>query len=303
MNMDVSIIIVNYNTLKMTQECIDSVFENTTGLDFEVILVDNGSCDGSKEHFENEKRVTYIYSNENLGFGRANNLGYKYAKGEFLFFLNSDTIIENDAIRSFLEYENENGGDKLLGCYLVDNKREYSPSYGKFPTVQSELKIALNVYLSRLPFFCRHNYYKLEQVESTQLNVDYIIGADMFVPRIIIDSCGLFDERFFMYYEETDFQRRVANAGYERIIIPGPQITHLCQGSQKKENKPLMKNLRKSTMTDTSKLIYLKKYNRLLCFYFFKCAFFSLRFFPVLLMKAPIKAKLTYYSLFFKKTI
>ena len=301
--MDVSIIIVNYNTLKMTQKCIDSVFENTTGLDFEVILVDNGSCDGSKEHFENEKRITYIYRNENLGFGRANNLGYLHAKGKFIFFLNSDTIIENDAIRRFLEYENENGGDKLLGCYLVDNKREYSPSYGSFPTLQSELKIALNVYLFRLPFWGRHNYYKLEKVENAQLKVDYIIGADMFVPRIIIESCGLFDERFFMYYEETDFQRRVANAGYERIIIPGPQIIHLCQGSQKKRLNHSKKNLNKNILTDTSKLIYLKKYNNKLLFILFKTSFFFLRLIPTALMPFPFKDKWNYYKIYFKKLL
>ena len=89
--MDVSIIIVNYNTCQMTKECIDSVFERTFGLDFEIILVDNGSTDGSKSQFEKDSRITYVYSEFNLGFGCANNLGYKFAKGDYVFLLNSDT--------------------------------------------------------------------------------------------------------------------------------------------------------------------------------------------------------------------
>ncbi|GHT72706.1 hypothetical protein FACS189456_1970 [Bacteroidia bacterium] len=88
--MDVSIIIVNYNTKQLTANCIDSVFHKTEGINFEVILVDNASTDGSKEHFRNDPRIQFIESDENLGFGRANNLGAKYAKGKYLFLLNSD---------------------------------------------------------------------------------------------------------------------------------------------------------------------------------------------------------------------
>ena len=90
--MDVSIIIVNYNTKDLTSQCIDSIYEKTQGVRFEIILVDNASTDGSKEVFEKDTRITYIYSDENLGFGRANNLGAKVAKGKYLFLLNSDTI-------------------------------------------------------------------------------------------------------------------------------------------------------------------------------------------------------------------
>lgn len=86
--MDVSIIIVNYNTCRMTAECIDSVFEKTHGIDFEIILVDNASTDGSREHFAGDSRITYIYNDENLGFGRANNAGIERARGRYVFLLN-----------------------------------------------------------------------------------------------------------------------------------------------------------------------------------------------------------------------
>ena len=99
--MDVSVIIVNYNTLQMTKDCIDSVIEKTTDVDYEIILVDNASTDGSKEFFKNYRGITYIYNEKNLGFGAANNTGAKTATGDFLFFLNSDTLFKNNALLIF----------------------------------------------------------------------------------------------------------------------------------------------------------------------------------------------------------
>lgn len=96
--MNVSIIIVNYNTLKITANYIESVFEKTKKIPFEIILVDNASTDGSKEYFEKDQRIRYYYNTENLGFGKANNEGLKYAKGRNVLFLNSDTLLINDAI-------------------------------------------------------------------------------------------------------------------------------------------------------------------------------------------------------------
>ena len=102
--MDVSIIIVNFNTRQMTSECIDSIIEKTQGLEFEIILVDNASTDGSKEFFEKDERITYIYSEKNGGFGYGNNLGMKVAKGKYFFLLNSDTLLINNAVKEFYDY-------------------------------------------------------------------------------------------------------------------------------------------------------------------------------------------------------
>mgnify|MGYP001540893004 CR=1 FL=1 len=87
--MDVSVIIVNYNTQGLTSDCIESIIAQTSAVEYEIILVDNASTDGSKEVFAQDKRIKYIYSDQNLGFGRANNLGIREAKGRYLFFLNS----------------------------------------------------------------------------------------------------------------------------------------------------------------------------------------------------------------------
>ena len=102
--MDVSVIIVNYNTLGLTSDCIESIIAQTSTVEYEIILVDNASTDGSKEVFAQDKRIKYIYSDRNLGFGRANNLGIREAKGRYLFFLNSDTILLNNAVKLFFDY-------------------------------------------------------------------------------------------------------------------------------------------------------------------------------------------------------
>ena len=98
MNMEMSIIIVNYNTLDITQRCIDSIFKNTHNLLYEVILVDNASKDGSIEYFSADTRIKFIESGANIGFGKANNLGYKYSTGDVILFLNSDTVIFNNVL-------------------------------------------------------------------------------------------------------------------------------------------------------------------------------------------------------------
>src|SRR3712207_2177399 len=102
--MDVSIIIVNYNTCQLISNCIDTIFQNTDGISFEIIVIDNASCDASKSKFENDARINYVYSYENMGFGRANNVGMMLAKGEYIFLLNSDTLLINNAIKFFYDY-------------------------------------------------------------------------------------------------------------------------------------------------------------------------------------------------------
>ena len=136
--MDVSVIIVNYNTKRLTMECINSLRKHIANISYEVILVDNHSTDGSQELFAAMDGITYLYSKENLGFGRANNLGAKYAKGKYLLLLNSDTLLLNNAIEEFFCYM-ETASAKIagVGCYLLDIKGNVIHSYGSFPTLKT----------------------------------------------------------------------------------------------------------------------------------------------------------------------
>ena len=217
--MDVSIIIVNYNTKRITAECIDSIFKYTKGVAFEIILVDNASTDGSKEYFSHDTRIIYIYENVNHGFGRANNIGAKKAKGKYLFLLNSDTLFQNNALLYFVRYFEKNK-DTNLGCvgtYLRDINGNTTHSGGKFPYFTEVICSLFGI---------------------SKVQIDYVTGADIFMKKSLFDSTQGFDEDFFMYYEETFLQFLIYKKGFVNELISGPLIIHLeGQSQQKISNK------------------------------------------------------------------
>ncbi|MGN7990533.1 glycosyltransferase family 2 protein [Pedobacter sp. 22226] len=258
--MDVSIIIVNYNTKFLTRSCIDSLINNTSDIKYEIILVDNASTDGSKEEFSEMSDITFIPCKENLGFGRANNLGSESASGEFLFFLNSDTLLTENSIKKLFDFFVENERTLQigsLGCVLIDKKGNFNGDGSEFPTCKSEI---LN-YKYRTPilkFFKKNkDYIKSSMVYSAEFYpIGYVIGADLMMRKTVFDKLHGFDPRFFMYYEESDLQFRMKKMGFESYIYTGTKIIHLEDGSGKQIKKY---NNRKRIIVHTSKNIYLKK--------------------------------------------
>lgn len=233
---EVSIIIVNYNTLPLTAACIDSVLDMTEDLSFEVILVDNASADGSREVFSRRTDITYIYSEENLGFGRANNLGYASSKGRHIFLLNSDTLLKNNAVKQLHDYlANAPAETGCAGCVLQDAEGRPIHSFGDFPTVRSAWQQTVASY-----FKCLQRPHNMPLPTDTYpKEVDYITGADLMIRRSVIEQYGLFDPAFFMYWEETELQRRYARHGIRRMVIEGPQIVHLVGASVGKQSQSL----------------------------------------------------------------
>lgn len=145
--MDISVIIVNYNTKQLLSECLNSIKDKTFGVDYEVIVVDNESKDGSQEMLIKDfPWARLIESGENLGFGKANNLGMSLAKGKYFLLLNSDTLLVNNAIKEFYDYAEANPGFGALGSVLLGQDNRPCHSYGKFITPGSELKAALSKY-------------------------------------------------------------------------------------------------------------------------------------------------------------
>lgn len=251
--MDVSIIIVNYNTREMTAECIESVFRMTAGIEFEVILVDNASTDGSKEYFELDSRITYLYNEENVGFGRANNKGYEYASGKYIFLLNSDTLLLNNSVKLFLDFAERMDSDiACLGCSLVDHNNQPMHSYGFFPTLRRHI---LDIFVNYIPGFSIPVGIVPDDAPES-FSVEYITGADLFIRRSVIEQYGFFDPAFFMYYEETDLQKRYAKEGYLSVIIRTPRIMHL----HFKNRKPALRHLR--LPIEGSYIYYRKHYPR-----------------------------------------
>ena len=235
----VSIIIINYNTKLLTLDCLKSIYQHTKDIDFEVIVVDNASSDGSAEAIrESFPIVKVIEPNENLGFGRANNLGAKYAKGEYLFLLNSDTLLIENSIKKLYDFYIENE-EKLhigvLGCTLVDKDLDLIHSGGDFPTIwryifDNPLRVLNKIFKTNKSTFKKFSY------NDTLTKVDMVTGADMFLSKKKFDKVGGFDERFFLYYEETDMEYKLMKLGYSHYITNITKIIHLEEGSMSYSN-------------------------------------------------------------------
>ena len=271
--MDVSIIIVNYNTKNLIKNCIDSIYEKTKDIKFEIIVSDNGSVDGSIEMIKSAfPNVILIENNANLGFGAANNRGLKIAKGKYILYLNSDTVLLNNAVKYFIDYwvnspEKDNIG--ALGSNLLDEKKEITHSYGFFLSINREIissiKVLVNITrFSILKILFNKEIPKCIPQKREKLyigEVDYITGADLFLKNT---HDAYFDEDFFMYCEETVLQYKLAEKNLKRIIIYNPKIIHFCGASttnDKKINRVSYITTFSSVHYYISRIIYFRKRN------------------------------------------
>ena len=229
-DIQVSVIIVNYNTKQLLSDCLKSINEKTVDIEYEVIVVDNDSHDGSQEMLKRDFRwVRLIESKENLGFGKANNLGMRNARGKYFLLLNSDTILVNNALKEFYDYSECHPGFGALGSILLDKDLKPCHSYGRFPSPLGSLKDVIAKYIR-----CLKDKSKFHPKQVLKpLAVDYVTGADLWVSKYVYETIGGFDPEFFMYFEESDWELRMSEAGLQRLIIPGPRIIHLEGGSDK----------------------------------------------------------------------
>lgn len=225
--MDLSIIIVSYNCSKLTAECVDSIYEKTRGVDFEVFVVDNASTDACRETFSADPRVKYIYSPENVGFGRANNLALAQTRGKYVLFLNPDTILRNDAcgiLCSFLDSHPEAGA---CGGNLFWPDGTPGPS---FKRLRPGIRYELNTLLRDIPAKILYGKNMEFNHDGKPLEAAYIIGADLLVRKEVLDSVGGFNPAFFLYYEETELCHRIAKAGWKIYSVAEAEITHINGG-------------------------------------------------------------------------
>ena len=253
MIVDVSIIIVNYNTGRLLLNCIRSIKEKTHGLSYEIVVVDNASSDRSGElaHSANHD-VTVVNCAENLGYGRGNNRGMEEATGKYLFLLNPDTILLNNAVKIMFDYMEipENRRIAVCGAALYNEKHAPAVSFGKFPSLCSMIWYSLPV-----PLKCRGNAGLVIHDAAKPFIIDYVTGADFFVRRNVLERTGCFDDNYFTYYEESDLSKRISGLGYQSVIVPSAAIMHLEGKSFKNSRK------RKNLMYESS-LYYLHKFHR-----------------------------------------
>ena len=258
----VSIIIVNYNTKQLTINCINSIFKKTSDITFEIILVDNASTDGSVDFFSKDERIIFISNSENVGFGRANNIGLTQAKGKYLLFLNSDTILIDNVIKEFYVFAEQHAHLNIgaIGGLLLSEDGNLNHSFGKFPSAYSVWYYFWDSILQKLKLTKGYQINKQKQIEQENYQfVDYIAGADLFVPASVLMKIGVFDPIFFMYYEETDLQKRMANQGLARIVINNHGIIHL-EGASFDKTKQETVTFSRYIFSHNSLFKYIKKH-------------------------------------------
>lgn len=261
--MKLSIIIVNYNTYALTKQTIDSVLEQKCGFNYEVILVDNGSTDGSvealEEDFKDDTRIHIIKNIQNLGFAKGNNMGIKRSRGEYILLLNSDTQVKEDCLKLCLTQMEADTRLGALGCKVVlpDGKLDHACKRG-FPTPKASLYYFLKLDKRNPEKFGQYDALNLDEDEVGE--VDTLMGAFMLMPRKVLNEVGFLDENFFMYGEDIDLCFRIKEAGYKVLYFPKAQITHYKGGSSKKHRNKVIYDFHQA-MWLFYKKHYEKEYN------------------------------------------
>ncbi len=225
---ELSIIVVSFNTKKLLEECLTSIYRHTKMRSFEVIVVDNASKDGSPQMIQKLfPKATLIQNKNNLGFGRANNQAAKLAKGKNLLFLNSDTKLTEDSISMINNRLNKRSDIAIIGCRLKNNDGSTQQSAGHFPTLPRIFLWAL--FLDDLPIL--RDLLKPYQISNKKFykkehEVDWITGAFFMIKKKVFKKLNGFDKKFFMYVEELDLCFRAKKEGFLVLYTPQTSIIH-----------------------------------------------------------------------------
>ena len=220
--MDLSIIIVNWNTREFLLACVRSIFENEHRKNWEVIVVDNGSQDGSAEEIRKTfPRLQIIENEKNVGFSKAVNQGLQKASGRYVLLLNPDTQVKNEAIERLVSFMDANSGVGVAGAQLLNSDGSKQNSIANFPSLTTEL---LNKNLLR--WLLPKKFPGKGRVYPEPIDVDSVIGACMMVRRKAIEQVGLLDEDYFLFLEETDWCYRMKKAGWKIYHVPQAEVYH-----------------------------------------------------------------------------
>lgn len=225
----ISIIIVNWNAGAQLLGCINSIAEYGAGLVKQTIVVDNGSVDGSDADIEGLPNVTLVRTGVNLGFGKACNLGAQHAKSDYLLFLNPDAALYADTLLKALACMQDPANVRvgICGVQLLDETGQVSRSSARFPVASGFVAhaVGLDRFLPRLGHFMA----EWDHVQTRE--VDHVIGALYLVRRELFDALHGFDERFFVYLEDLDFSYRAHQAGWSSVYLADAQAFHAGGGT------------------------------------------------------------------------
>jgi len=236
---DLSIVIVSYNTKKITENCLESINRSLWGtkIKYEIIVVDNDSHDGSKDmllkySLDKNNHTFYFQTNTNLGFGQGNNFGVKKAKGKYILLLNSDTIVLDRSIEKLFNFYIQNEKTvHFLGAKLLNKDLTPQPSACRFFT--------LSVVFATL--LLKGDYWGLTRFSPNKLRrVDWVSGACIMTKKSLYQRLGGFDKDIFMYMEEVDLLYRAKKKGWQTYFYPAAQIIHLGSASSAGKTFPIL---------------------------------------------------------------
>ena len=228
--MDVSVIMINYNTFDLTRDALESIFTHTEGIEFEIILIDNASPDGSGEKLRDlfGEKIVYIQAGANLGTSKAFNIGLKQSKGKYILWLNTDILMKENFIKKLYDYMESDPNCGICGGNILDFNGKPAHSYCKeFPDLKT-LKKTQNIFYLLFCKAFRRRLFDQYNYSDRPIEVGYITGADMMIRRELFDRVGQFDEDIFMYGEETEFTYRVRHQTDMTVMsVPSAKIYHL----------------------------------------------------------------------------
>ncbi len=224
-DMELSIVIVNFNTKDLTVECLRSIEKQGKDLFFEVLLTDNGSSDGSTEAFKKIKgekfwrdRLTLILNDSNAGYAKANNQGINRAKGKYILLLNSDTVVHEHALQSLLRFAKATPDAGVIGSKLLNIDGTLQMSCYNFPTIGNAIK--------EYWFGQKGLFEKFAPIGEKPVAVDSVVGAAFLITPEARSRVGILDERYFAYFEDIDYCRQVWKKGLKVYYLPDSVITH-----------------------------------------------------------------------------
>lgn len=273
--MDVSIIIVNWNVCELLRHCLKSIYGETRNIEFEVIVVDNASRDGSIEMIKtNFSQVKLFENTKNKGFAAANNQAMLVAKGRYYLLLNPDTVILDNAIARTVKFTDKHPNAAITACKVLSPDGTLQRNCFTYPS-------AVNLFLSSTylyKIFPKNRFFGREEMTWWQYDdvhsVEAVTGCFMLVRREVVDKLGGLDEEFFIYAEEADLCYRFTQAGWKIVFTPSPKIIHY--GKKSSEQMPVKMALK----LWNSKLLFIQKHNSSMK-YILSCfligAFFLLR--------------------------
>lgn len=254
---DLSVIVVSFNTAHLLMPMRRALLASEGGMNVQTIVIDNASQDESVAVLEREfGDSTVVLNTSNIGFGRANNQALPLATGRYLLLLNTDAFVAPDTLVSTVNYMDEHPECGVLGVRLAGRNGDLQPACRNFPT-------PWNVFLSRsgLARFLPKVRMVDEPIpdDGVPRECDWVVGCYLLVRKSVIDQCGLFDPRYFLYFEEVDFCRRAKQSGWKVMHYPRTTVVHL-GGESAKSTGPLTNAGQQiSSLQIESELLYYRK--------------------------------------------